>query len=67
MECNNLYGWVMSQKRPVNKFEWIEDTSQFNEDFIENYNEKIDKDIFSKLIFIIQQNVMNFIMICLFY
>ena len=57
----------MSQKRPVNKFEWIEDTSQFNEDFIENYNEKIDKDIFSKLIFIIQQNVMNFIMICLFY
>ena len=67
MECNNLYGWAMSQKRPVNKFEWIEDTSQFNEDFIENYNEKIDKDIFSKLIFIIQQNVMNFIMICLFY
>ena len=57
----------MSQTRPVNKFEWIEDTSQFNEDFIENYNEKIDKDIFSKLIFIIQQNVMNFIMIWLFY
>ena len=57
----------MSQKRPVNKFEWIEDTSQFNEDFIENYKEKIDKDIFSKLIFIIQENVMNFIMICLFY
>ena len=27
---NNLYGWAMLQKRPVNKFEWIEDTSQFN-------------------------------------
>ena len=67
MEFNNLYGWVMTQKRPLNKFEWIEDTSQFNEDFIENYKEKIDKDIFSKLIFIIQENVMNFIMICLFY
>ena len=67
MEFNNLYGWVMSQKRPLNKFEWIEDTSQFNEDFIENYNEKIDKDVFSKFIFIILQNVMNFIMICLFY
>ena len=26
----------MSQKLPVNKFEWIEDTSQFNEDFIKN-------------------------------
>ena len=28
----------MSQKLPVNKFEWIEDTSQFS--FIKNYNEK---------------------------
>ena len=29
---NNLYDWVMSQKLPVNNFEWIKDTSQFNED-----------------------------------
>ena len=28
-----LYCWAMSQKLPVNNFEWIEDTSQFNEDF----------------------------------
>ena len=24
---NNLYGWVMFQKLPVNNFEWIKDTS----------------------------------------
>ena len=30
----------MSQKLPVNSFEWMKDTSQFNEDFIKNYNEK---------------------------
>ena len=33
----------MSQKRPVNKFEWIGETSQFNEDSIKNYNEGDDE------------------------
>ena len=33
----------MSQKLPVNKFEWIEETSQYNEDFIKNYNEESDE------------------------
>ena len=32
----------MSRKRPVNNFEWTKDTSQFNEDFIKNYNEECD-------------------------
>ena len=36
----------MSQKLPVNNFEWIIDTSQFNEDFIKNYNEESDKGYF---------------------
>ena len=27
----------MLQKLPENNFEWIKDTSQFNEDFINNY------------------------------
>ena len=43
---NNLYGLALSQKLPVNNFEWIKDTSQFNEDFIKNYNEKSDKGYF---------------------
>ena len=36
----------MSQKLPVNKFEWIEDTSQFNEDFIKKYNKESDEGYF---------------------
>ena len=33
-DANNLYGWEMSQILPVNEFECIKGTSQFNEDFI---------------------------------
>ena len=42
-DVNNLYGWTMSQKLLVNNFERITDTSQFNEDFIKNYNEESDE------------------------
>ena len=35
----------MAQKLLVNNFEWIED-SQFNEDFIKNYNEESDEGCF---------------------
>ena len=38
----NLYGWAMSQKFLVGGFKWVEDTFQFNKDFIMNYNEDID-------------------------
>ena len=44
--CKNLYGWEMSQKLPVHNFEWIEDTSQLNEDFIKKYNEESDDGYF---------------------
>ena len=36
----------MSQKLPVNNFEWIEDTTQFYEDFIKICNEESDEGYF---------------------
>ena len=36
----------MLQKLPVNKFEWIEDTSQFNENFLQKYSEESDEGYF---------------------
>ena len=43
-DVNNLYGWPMSKMFPVNNFESLEDTSQFN--FIKNYNEESDEEYF---------------------
>ena len=48
-DLNNLYGWPVSQKLPVNNFEWIDDTSQFSDDFIKNYNEESDEGYFFKV------------------
>ena len=45
-DINNLYGSVMSKMLPVNNYEQIEDTSQFNEDLIKNYNEESGEEYF---------------------
>ena len=45
-DVNSLYGWAISQKFPVNNFGSLEDASQFNEDFMENYNEESDEGYF---------------------
>ena len=43
LHANNLYGWAMSQKLPVNGYMWYNDyLSDFNEDFIKNFKESID-------------------------
>ena len=44
-DVSNFHGWAMSQKRPVNNFEWINDNSQFNGDFIKTIKKKAMKDI----------------------
>ena len=36
----------MLQKCPVDNFEWIENTFQFNEDFTKSYNEESDERYF---------------------
>ena len=46
LDANNLYGWAMSQKLPVNDFQWVEELSQFKEDFIQNYDENSNKGYF---------------------
>ena len=42
LDGNNLYGWAMSQKLPVNGFKLGKNLSRFNEIFIRNYNENSD-------------------------
>ena len=41
LDANNLYGWAMSQKLPVNGFKWV--NKEINEEFIKNYDENSDK------------------------
>ena len=47
LDANNLYGWAMSKKLPVNGFKWLDNDKTaersakhvINEEFIKNYNE----------------------------
>ena len=41
LNANNLYGWAMSQKLPVNGFKWV--NNEIDEEFIKNYDENSDK------------------------
>ena len=40
---NNLYEFAMSEPLPVDGFEWMEDLSKIDEDFIKTYDENSDK------------------------
>ena len=42
-DVNHLYGWVISQKLPVNDLKQVNDISKFNEGFIINYNHESDE------------------------
>ena len=43
LDAKNLYGWAMPQKLPLNGCMWYNKyLSDFNEEFIKNYNENSD-------------------------
>ena len=46
LDANNLYGWAMSQKLPLDRFEWVKNLSKFKEDFIKECDENSDKGYF---------------------
>ena len=46
LDVNNLYGWAMSQKLPVDSFKWTKKLSEFDEDFVKNYDEDSKKGYF---------------------
>ena len=42
LDANNLYGWAMSQKLPIDGFKWVRKLSKFNENFIKKYDGNSD-------------------------
>ena len=42
LDANNLYGWAMFKKLPLNGFLWAKNLNQYASDFIKNYDENSD-------------------------
>ena len=43
LDANNLYGMAMTEKLPVKGFNWKDDISMINEDFVRSYNKNSGK------------------------
>ena len=76
LDANNLYGWAMSKKLPVNGFKWIDNNETvepsslersakdvINEEFIKNYNENDNKGYIFEVDLNIQKDYTNYIVI----
>ena len=49
----------MSQTLPANNFKWVEDNSEFNEDFIKSYNDESDEGYFLEVDVQYPENLRN--------
>ena len=59
LDANNLYRTAMSEKLPVNGFEWVNNLSKFDERFIKNYDENSDKGYFLEVNVEYPKNLFN--------
>ena len=59
----NLYFWAMSEKVPVDNFQWIKDTFQRIKDFIKSYDEESDEEYFLEFDVHYSKNHMKLILI----
>ena len=67
LDANNLYGWAMSQKLPVNGFKWVKKLTKFDKRFIKNYDENSNLGSFLEVMQSIQKIHLIFIKIHHFY
>ena len=67
LDANNLYGWAMSKKLPVNGFKWENNISRLNEDFIKNYDQNSNEGYFLEVDIEYPKNYLILIKIYHFY
>ena len=46
LHADNLYGWEVSQKLPMNCFKWVKKLCKFNQCFIKDYDENSNRGYF---------------------
>ena len=59
LDVNNLYGWGMSPKLPVNGSKWVKNLSKFDERFIKDYDENSNKEYILEAVIKYQKNLFN--------
>ena len=58
-DVNHIYGRAMSQTLPTNDFKWVEDNSEFNDNFKKSYNDESDEGYFLEVDVQYPENLRN--------